>query len=213
MIPASILDPLVARVESLKPATAARVVVGITGMPGAGKSTLAEELVSALAGGECRDSRVAYVPMDGFHLADVELRRLGLENRKGAPETFDVGGYAALLARIAAGETVWAPGFERTLEQPIAQSLPVTERTEIVITEGNYLLLPDPAWRRVRQHLTEAWYIEINDETRLRRLTWRHVEFGKTPRAAREWVQRSDEANAELIAPTASAADLVVTLN
>jgi len=200
-------------VESLKPATAARVVVGITGMPGAGKSTLAEELVSALAGGEWRDSRVAYVPMDGFHLADVELRRLGLENRKGAPETFDVGGYAALLARIAAGETVWAPGFERTLEQPIAQSLPVTERTEIVITEGNYLLLPDPAWRRVRQHLTEAWYIEINDETRLRRLTWRHVEFGKTPRAAREWVQRSDEANAELIAPTASAADLVVTLN
>jgi len=213
VIPASILDPLVARVESLKPATAARVVVGITGMPGAGKSTLAEELVSALAGGEWRDSRVAYVPMDGFHLADVELRRLGLENRKGAPETFDVGGYAALLARIAAGETVWAPGFERTLEQPIAQSLPVTERTEIVITEGNYLLLPDPAWRRVRQHLTEAWYIEINDETRLRRLTWRHVEFGKTPRAAREWVQRSDEANAELIAPTASAADLVVTLN
>lgn len=213
MIPASILDPLIARVESLRPSAADRVIVGIAGMPGAGKSTLAEELVGALAGGEWRDSRVAYLPMDGFHLADAELERLGLADRKGAPETFDAGGYAALLARVASGETVWAPGFERTLEQPIAQSLPVTANTRIVITEGNYLLLPDPVWRRVRQHLTEAWYVQVNDETRLRRLTWRHVEFGKTPKAAREWVLRSDEANAALIGPSAAAADLVVSLD
>ena len=213
MIPASVLDPLVARVEALVPTAAARVVVGIAGMPGAGKSTLAEELVRALAGGqEWRDTRVAYLPMDGFHLADAELRRLGRADRKGAPDTFDVDGYAALLARVAAGETVWAPGFERTLEQPIAQSLPITANTQIVITEGNYLLLPDPAWRRVRAHLTEAWYVQLADETRLRRLTWRHVEFGKTPKAAREWVRRSDEANAALIGPTGSTADLLIDL-
>jgi pantothenate kinase len=200
------VDELVERIEALAVASTDRVIIGIAGKPGAGKSTLALALVSALA-----DS--AYLPMDGFHLADVELVRLGLLDRKGTPETFDPGGYAALLGRIAAGETVWAPAFDRELEQPIAQSLPITSETKIVITEGNYLLLPDPLWQRARGYLTETWYVDLAEETRLRRLIWRHVEFGKTPFGARAWVRRNDEPNAELVGEHADKADLVVTLS
>jgi pantothenate kinase len=210
----AILDGLVARIEGLTQKTDGRVLIGIAGMPAAGKSTLAEALVAKLAGGsEWADSRVAYVPMDGFHLADAELRRLGRLETKGAPDTFDVAGYAALLRRIAAGETVWAPSFERTLEQPIAQSLPVTENTRIVISEGNYLLLPDQRWRAARSAFTETWFVRVEEATRMRRLIWRHVEFGKSPVAARQWVLRTDEPNAQLVAPTVKAANLVIDLD
>jgi pantothenate kinase len=156
------------------------------------------------------DSIVAHVPMDGFHLADVELQRLGRADRKGAPDTFDAGGYAWLLRRILDGEQVWAPGFERVLDQPIAQALPVTARTQIVISEGNYLLLPDAAWEPLRDLFTEIWFCKIDDSVRRERLIARHVRFGRSPESAREWVLRSDEGNAALIAATESSADLVV---
>jgi pantothenate kinase len=184
--------------------------VGITGAPGAGKSTLAEALVARLAGGPWPGTRVAHVPMDGFHLADAELDRLDLRDRKGAPETFDAAGYAALLTRIRGGEAVWAPGFERTLEQPIAQSLPVVEQTRIVVSEGNYLLLPTGAWPHARRLFDEVWFCRAPDDVRVQRLIARHVEFGKSPDAAREWVLRSDERNAELVAATERYADLVI---
>jgi pantothenate kinase len=210
----SLLDELTARVERLRAdRDTPRVIIGITGAPGAGKTTLAEELIDRLAGGvPWPGSRVAHVPMDGYHLADAELDRLGLRNRKGAPETFDPGGYAALLARIRAGENVWAPAFERALEQPIAQSLPVLESTRIVISEGNYLLLPDGPWPTVRAQFDEVWFCRVDPRLRLERLIARHVRFGKSPEQAREWVLRSDERNAVLVAATESAADLVVDL-
>jgi pantothenate kinase len=150
--------------------------------------------------------------MDGFHLADVELDRLGRRDRKGAPDTFDPAGYAGLLARIRAGETVWAPAFERTLEQPIAQSLPVGPATRIVVSEGNYLLLADAPWPAARAQFDEVWFCRVDPAVRLERLIARHVRFGKSAEAAREWVLRSDERNAELVAATEAAADLVVDL-
>ncbi len=213
----ALLDGLAARLAGLMEVAEAegrRVIIGIAGMPAAGKTTLATALVERLAGGpQWADSPVAYVPMDGFHLADVELDRLGLREVKGAPQTFDVGGYAALLRRIADGETVWAPAFERQLEQPIAQSLPITPRTRVVITEGNYLLLPEAPWRAARSVLSEAWYVRVDEATRMRRLIWRHVEFGKSPVAARQWVLRTDEPNAALVGPTVQAANLVIDLD
>lgn len=209
------LDELVARVERLRNQQPdGRVLIGIAGAPGAGKTTLAEALVDRLAGGTpWPGTQVAHVPMDGFHLADTELDRLGLRDRKGAPETFDPGGFAALLARIRIGESVWAPAFERTLEQPIAQSLPITAATRVVISEGNYLLLQGGRWPEVRRYFDEIWFCRIDDDLRRERLIVRHVQFGKTPQQALAWVLRSDERNAELIAETARYADLVVDLD
>lgn len=185
-----------------------RRLLGIAGPPGAGKTTLAEYLVGALG-----PERAVLVPMDGFHLADTELRRLGLLDRKGAPETFDPYGYTALLRRLKdprPGEPVYAPGFERELEQPIAGSIPVAPEIPLVITEGNYLLLDDAPWRPVRDLLDETWWVELDSEERVRRLIDRHERFGKERGEAERWVLTTDEANARRVAPGREAADLVI---
>lgn len=184
-----------------------RAVLGIAGPPGAGKTTLAEALLAAIG-----EPWAAHVPMDGFHLADVELERLGLRERKGAPETFDAWGYAAVLRRFLAGEDeiVYAPGFERELEQPIAGAIPVPRSVRLVITEGNYLLAGDERWAGMRGVFSEVWYADLDPEERLRRLIARHVRFGKEPATALAWATGTDERNAALIATTRWRADLVV---
>jgi pantothenate kinase len=181
-----------------------RRVLGITGPPGAGKSTLAARLVAGLGPDVAR-----LVGMDGFHYAQAELVRLGRAERKGAPDTFDAAGFVALLARLRTSEdeVVYAPEFRREIEEPIACAVPVPRAVPLVVTEGNYLLL----WEQVRPLLDECWYIAAADESaRVERLIGRHAAFGRTPEAAREWVLRSDERNAELIARTRGRADLVV---
>jgi len=208
-------DDLLRRARSLVTASG-RAVLGITGAPGAGKTTLAELLVRALAPapppGLTPYDWVAHVPMDGFHLADVELDRLHLRDRKGAPDTFDAAGYAALLRRLREDrdEVVYAPGFERTLEQPIAGAIGVPLRARLIVTEGNYLLLPDPAWRQVRAGLDQVWYVDLDEEERLRRLIGRHLRFGKEPAAARAWATGTDQHNAALVHASRGDADLIV---
>jgi pantothenate kinase len=152
--------------------------------------------------------------MDGFHLADQALDRLGLRHRKGAPETFDAAGYAALLRRLRTetATTVYAPAFERDLEQPLAGAIAVPPSVRLVVTEGNYLLLDGP-WSAVRGLLNEAWFVQVGDETRVRRLVARHERFGKTHQEAVDWVRTVDQPNAELVHPTAGLADLVVDLD
>ena len=196
-----------------------RAGLGITGVPGAGKTTLVELLLAALRAappeGTHGEDWVAHVPMDGFHLADVQLDRLGLRHRKGAPETFDAAGYHCTLTRILendGAEPVYAPGFERELEQPVAAAIAVTPEARLILTEGNYLLMDEGAWPRVRATMAEVWYVDLPDQVRRDRLVDRHVRFGKAPDAAREWVHRSDEANAVLVSRLRSSADLVVTL-
>jgi pantothenate kinase len=183
-----------------------RRIIGIAGAPGAGKTAYAARLVA--------ESSVpaVQVPMDGFHLADSALVALGLRDRKGAPETFDAWGYAALLGRLrSATATVWAPGFERGLEQPLAGAIAVPPDVELVVTEGNYLLLDRPEWRAVRAELDEVWFLDLADDVRRARLVARHVEFGKSPDAAQLWVARVDEPNAALVAASRERADRTVT--
>lgn len=188
-------------------ATAGRHVLGIAGAPGAGKSTLAARIVEALEG------RAVLVPMDGFHLAGAELERLGRADRKGAPDTFDAAGYAALLRRLRdPGETcpVYAPAFDRTLEEPVAGSVCVPPDTPLVVTEGNYLLLEEGAWAPVRGLLDEVWFLDADPAVRISGLVERHVRFGKPRRHAERWVAESDERNARLVEQHRDRADLVV---
>lgn len=188
-----------------------RAVLGIAGSPGAGKSILVDQLLAHI-GERKGPGWVAHVPMDGFHLADEQLRRLGALGRKGAPDTFDSVGYAQLLERVAV-ETeapVYAPGFDRTLEQPLAAALVVLPTARLVITEGNYLLLEHPSWLRARRAMDRVWFVASEEALRVERLVARHIKFGKSPDAAQAWVTGADQPNAELVSTTATAADVVI---
>jgi pantothenate kinase len=205
------LDDLVARAAALA-AGPRRALLGITGSPGAGKSTLTAALLARLSA-VLPAGAVAHVPMDGFHLADVALTRLGRLAAKGAPDTFDAGGYVALLRRLRADpaeDVVYAPMFERDLEQPIAGAIPVLPAARLVLTEGNYLLLDQGRWPEVRPLLDEIWFCDPDPDDRLAQLTARHVAFGKEPDHAAAWVAAVDEPNARLVEATRGRADLVV---
>ena len=199
-------DNLVERARGL--VTDGRAVLGICGAPGAGKSTLAHRLRQRLGAG------AVVVPLDGFHLHDDVLARLGLGDRKGAPETFDVAGFTALLRRLRAetGHTVYAPEFDRTRELSLAGAIAVRPEHRLVVTEGNYLLYDDAGWSDVLPLLDETWYVESDEEVRVARLVQRHVDHGKDAETAHCWATVSDQANAELVARTRAAADLVVEI-
>ncbi len=202
----SLHPELVQRLNAL--ATGPRRLLGVVGPPGAGKSTLAALMAQALG------ERTQAVPMDGYHLAQAELERLGRAHRKGAPDTFDVAGYAVLLRRLrdqTAHETVYAPDFRREIEEPVAGALPVFAKTPLVITEGNYLLLDDePAWAPVAGLLDEVWYLQVDADLRRQRLTARHVQFGRTREQAQQWVAQTDEPNARRIEACAHRAQRTV---
>ncbi|PPF90014.1 nucleoside/nucleotide kinase family protein [Subtercola sp. Z020] len=209
------LEDLLSQARDLA-STGRRHVLGFTGAPGAGKSTVAEQVVEALG-----PELAVLVPMDGFHLANEVLLALGRRDRKGAHDTFDAAGYAALMQRIRAQETttltgddaiVYAPRFARELEEPIGSSLPIRPETPLIVTEGNYLLLETGSWPAARAVIDQVWFLAPHEKVRHERLVRRHEAYGKSHDEAELWALGSDQRNAELIESTAGRADRVLRL-
>lgn len=188
-----------------------RVIVGIVGSPGSGKTTLARAVVEA-ANEQAGVPVAAHLPMDGFHLADATLKALGRHDRKGAIDTFDGWGFVALLERVLAerDHPVYAPAFDRAVGEPIAGSVAVQPGTRLIVVEGNYLLAPTDPWSRIPPLLAESWFVATPEEERTRRLVDRHTRHGRTPEAALAWARDVDGANGRLIEPTAASATLIV---
>jgi len=185
-------------------------LLGITGAPGAGKSLVSEWLVERLNAGAASPV-AAYVPMDGFHLSNLVLHARGLRDRKGAPETFDAAGFAALLARLrTGGETIYAPRFHREIEESIAAEIVVGPEVRLAVVEGNYLLLDRPPWRAVREALHEVWYLDVPDDVIAARLLDRRLLVEPDRAIARAWLDDNDLPNARLVAATRDRADAVL---
>lgn len=200
------LDDLVERARQLV-ATGERHVLGLCGTPGAGKSTVSDALLAALG-----DDAVL-VGMDGFHLANEELLRLGRRDRKGAPDTFDVDGYVALLDRIRAGHAVYAPRFDRGLEESIGSAVFVPADVPLIITEGNYLLHDEFGWDAVAPRLDEVWFLDIEAHARRERLIARRLSHDHPHDEAVAWVREVDERNALVVERGRHRADLIVTVS
>ena len=200
-------EAAVERVNFLLESGTERILLGIMGKPGSGKSTFTKYLKN-----KSNRDLVSIVPMDGFHLSNRILKELGRSDRKGAPDTFDVEGFVALLRRIRS-ETesdIYYPVFNRSMEESIAAQGVITPKTRLVIVEGNYLLHDQSGWEQVRELLHETWMIDIDNDKRIARLISRHVSFGRDPESAKLWAKGSDEANANLIQGSAHKADFIV---
>ena len=204
------LEAALERVISLTHNVDTRVIIGLVGKPGAGKSTLSSYLIKKLP----KDT-TALVPMDGYHLSNAQLAWLGRRDRKGAPDTFDSYGYAELLQRIRENhnQDIYFPIFHREIEESIAAEGVIHPDTSLVLTEGNYLLLGDAGWNRVAPTLTECWFVDVDDDRRMARLVARHIKFGKSSEEAHAWAHGTDQHNADLIETTKMKADVIVHLD
>lgn len=184
-----------------------RRIIGIVGKPGGGKSTLSKNLLKG-----CDQSLVSVLPMDGFHLSNKILKSLGRSDRKGAPDTFDVKGFAHLLERIASDQInpIYYPIFDRSIEESIAAQGVVLPSTRVVIVEGNYLMHDRDGWQEISPLLDQSWYAYLDEDIRISRLISRHIAFGKDPESARAWSKGSDQANAELIEMSVARCDFLI---
>lgn len=184
-----------------------RLIVGIAGEPGAGKSTIAALLVTALG------PTAALLPMDGYHLPQARLRELGRRDRMGAPDTFDVPGFTDAVRRVRnSGSTQHAGDFDRVIEEPVPDALTFVPELRTIVVEGNYLLMQDHGWEGVLPLLDLSFFVDVEPGIRQQRLIERHVRFGKSPEDARAWALGPDESNARAIRATAARADHVVRL-
>ena len=203
-------EAALARIQNHLENSSERVLIGIIGKPGAGKSTLSKFLMAKLP-----KEFVTVVPMDGYHLSNKVLKDLKCADRKGAPDTFDVAGFISLVKRIRTEQTqnIYYPIFDRAIEESIAAQGVVTSVTKVVIIEGNYLLHDDGGWEVCNDLLDESWMVDVDDDKRISRLISRHIAYGKDPEAAKAWAKGTDEVNAKLIERGRNRADFVVAID
>lgn len=202
------MAPLTGDIARLLDERSGRVIVGLTGPPGVGKSTVAARIVDEFNSTQ-RDF-AALLPMDGFHLSNVQLARLGRKGRKGAPDTFDGAGFVVSLDRVRAAyqsADVYVPQFDRTLEESVAAGLVVPASARLVVTEGNYLALPHDGFAGARELIDRLYFLSVADDVRRQRLLARHIAGGRSLIAAEHWVRAVDEPNARLIAETEGLCD------
>ena len=181
-----------------------RFLAALAGPPGAGKSTLAAELVAALGAG------AKAVPMDGFHYDDAVLIARNARDRKGAPDTFDVQGFRHLLTRLRVEEEVAIPLFDRDLEISRAGADIVGPDDHILIVEGNYLLLNEAPWPELAPLFDLTIWIDVPEAELDRRLMDRWAHYGKTPDEARAWIDGNDMPNIRRVTQGSRPADLVI---
>jgi pantothenate kinase len=185
-----------------------RRVLGIAGGPGAGKSTLAQQLVGDLG------PVAAYVPMDGFHMKQAKLDTLGTAADKGMPHTFEGAAFAEFLAALkSATGPMSGPGYSRKIEDVVEDAFAVPAETRLLVVEGNYLLLSMAPWWRVRPLLDRAVFVSVPRETVRRRLMKRHAEEGLfSEERNRAHIERVDLANYDLVARSRPRADVAIDL-
>jgi pantothenate kinase len=203
------LEELLAKVNALLDSSSGRVIIGVVGKPGAGKSTITDYIMKNIK------IQAALVPMDGYHLSNKVLIELGRSERKGAPDTFDAKGFTSLLQRIRnnVDEDIYFPVFHREFEESYAAEGVVGARTRLVLTEGNYLLVDDENWDGIRPLLNESWYLAPDDSIRQQRLIARHMKYGKTKEEAEFWSLGSDEVNAQVVAASSKYATRIVEIS
>ncbi len=184
-----------------------RTIIGIVGKPGGGKSTLSKYLLKGMD-----PTTVSVVPMDGFHLSNKVLKELGRTDRKGAPDTFDVNGFTALIKRIKldSSDPIYYPVFDRSIEESIAAQGVVYPSTRVVIVEGNYLMHNKDGWQEISPLLDQSWYAFLDEDIRISRLISRHIAFGKDPESAKAWAKGSDQINADLIETGVGRCDFLI---
>ena len=201
----SLVDQLARRLEA--DGAPARLVVGLVGAPGSGKSTIASELETRLKEAGLLAGLVA---MDGFHLSDAVLDELDRHDRKGAPDTFDIDGYLAILDRVRTdgARQVLVPVYRRDLHEPVAAGS-IVAGPGVVVTEGNYLALETRGWGAVRERIDLLIHIDVPEEVLMTRLISRHEKFGKSALDAGHWVRTVDLPNARLIATSVHRCDEV----
>ena len=182
-----------------------RFITAIAGPPGSGKSTLADAVVAALG------ANARAVPMDGFHYDDTVLGQRGLQSRKGAPETFDVLGFIHLMQRLRAGGEVAIPVFDRQMELSRAAADVVTDADQFLVVEGNYLLLDDAPWTNLAPLFDLTVFVDVPEAELDRRLLARWAHYGKTPAAARAWIDGNDMPNIRRVLTQSRAADIQIS--
>ena len=203
------IELLFEQIQTLLDSQSARSLIGIVGKPGAGKSTVVEEIEKRY-----QPNEVSIIPMDGFHLSNEELIALGRRERKGAPDTFDVEGFISLIKKVKHEPQVnhKFPIFHREIEASVENEGLVPKESKVVVIEGNYLFSNEHNWDGVFPLLDHTWFVEIDDEVRIERLIARHIRYGKTPAEAENWSRGSDETNARFIELTAHRASNIIKL-